>query len=318
MLVLLLASLGAFLFYRGLDPLYPQELWRYYRPAAAAGAGTVLYRDLDGNLFLAPLSNVARATRLHDRSLPAGQEIVRDALALPGGKTVAYYATERRAGTAERDTVKIVDLQGNVTRSAPVGGTETNGSPIRPALFLSESGKYLAVTDRDRTSAYFWDVSTEDGFRPGQADAPPERMLWTRNADLRSAHVPGQAPYAASPDGKLRAQVRAGKRRAPECFEGKCETGQELVVSAGTPAGAGREAVVLYGAFASFSADGWGPVPTQPAQRLFGRLVWSPSGTQVLFNALDGATTGSYVIGTDGRSQPRLILDGGEALDWLP
>ncbi|HEV2126669.1 MAG TPA: hypothetical protein VGW38_28245, partial [Chloroflexota bacterium] len=87
--VLLLAILGSYLFYRGLDPLYPQSLWRYFRPAAAADAGTVLYRDLDGQLFLAPLGDTNRATRLYDRSLPAGQEIIRDAVGLPGGKAVA-------------------------------------------------------------------------------------------------------------------------------------------------------------------------------------------------------------------------------------
>src|SRR5687767_5094223 len=57
--------------YRALDPLYPQELWRYYRPAAPAPSGTVLYRDLDGQLFLAPLNDLAKARRLLDADAAA-------------------------------------------------------------------------------------------------------------------------------------------------------------------------------------------------------------------------------------------------------
>jgi Tol biopolymer transport system component len=75
---------------------------------------------------------------------------------------------------------------------------------------------------------------------------------------------------------------------------------------------------VLYGAFASFSADGWGPIPTQPAQRLYGRLVWAPDGSQLVFSSLDGASANAYAIGADGRTQPRLLLEAAEALDWLP
>jgi len=143
-------------------------------------------------------------------------------------------------------------------------------------------------------------------------------MLWNRNGDLQTPLVASQRPYASSPDGKLRAQVRAGQRRAPECGDPKCEAVQELVISSGTVAGAARPPAGLFGAFSQFSADGWGPIPTQPAEKLYGRLVWSPDGAQVLFSTLDGTDTHTYAIGVDGKTQPRLLLDDGEALDWLP
>jgi hypothetical protein len=59
-------------------------------------------------------------------------------------------------------------------------------------------------------------------------------------------------------------------------------------------------------------------VPTQPAQRFYGRLVWSPDGSQVLFSTLLEAETRSYAIAVDGKTRPRLVLESGEALDWLP
>jgi hypothetical protein len=79
-----------------------------------------------------------------------------------------------------------------------------------------------------------------------------------------------------------------------------------------------RAATLLYAAFSAFSAEGWGPVPTQPGQKLYGRLVWSPDGSALLFSTLDEAVANTYVIGTDGKSQPRLVLEEAEALDWLP
>jgi hypothetical protein len=310
-------GLAIFGLYRALDPLYPQDLWRYFRPAAAIGTGSVLYRDLEGQLFLAPIGDVKSGKRLLDPLAAAsGREIIRDALALPGGKAIAYYATVKRGSEAEQDRVKVIDLQGKITHDISLEGAD--GELIRPALYVSTSGRYLGVTNRDRNSFYFVDLQASNAFVQGDAGSPPERMQWARNADLRSGYVAGQPSYAASSDGTLRAQVRAGKRRAPECTEGRCETGQELVVTSGTPAGAGKDATVLYGVFASFSAEGWGPIPSQAAQRLYGRLIWSPDGKQLLFSTLDGAVTSSYAISTDGRSQPRLLLEQGEALDWLP
>jgi hypothetical protein len=153
---------------------------------------------------------------------------------------------------------------------------------------------------------------------PGQPDTPPERMQWNRNGDLLTPVLAGQRPYASSPDGKLRAQVREGKRHAPECGEAKCEAGQELVISSGTVAGASQPPAVIYGAFSQFSSEGWGPIPMQPAQKLYGRLIWSSDGRQLLFSTLDGADTRTYAITVDGKTQPRLVLDDGEALDWLP
>jgi len=142
-------------------------------------------------------------------------------------------------------------------------------------------------------------------------------MLWYRNGDLRSPALGGQRPFASSPDGKFRAQVRDGSRRAPECADAKCEAVQELIVSNATVAGSQRPPLVLYGAFSQFSAEGWGPIPTQPAQRFYGRLVWSPDGSQVLFSTLFEAETRTYAIGVDGKTRPRLVLETGEALDWL-
>ena len=58
------------------------------------------------------------------------------------------------------------------------------------------------------------------------------------------------------------------------------------------------------------------PLPAQPAARFYGRLVWSPDGRQLLFTTLDGAESRVFAIGVDGRTRPRLVLDGAEALDW--
>jgi hypothetical protein len=319
MVLVLLVAGGGYWFYRALDPLYPQEVWRYFRPAPALAEGSVLFRDMDGQLFLAPVAGPTEGRRLLDPEAAArGHEIVRDALALPSGPSggqIAYFATERVPGQPDADRLKVISRDGAVLLNVPLD--EPAGEPLRPALFLSTSGRYLGVTNRDRTRAYYFVLSASGPLTRGEIDAPPERMLWTRNGDLRTAHVPGQAAFAASPDGTQRALVRAGKRRAPECGEPRCEAGQELVVSSGTVAGSGQVAV-LYGAFSSFSSEGWGFIPAQLAQRLYGRLIWSPDGRQLLFSTLDGADSNSYAISTDGRTQPRLVLESGEALDWLP
>jgi hypothetical protein len=241
---------------------------------------------------------------------------VRDAVALPDGKHVAYFATERGERRPESDHVKVVTLDGTLVRGLAVG--EAAGEPMRPALYGSTSGRYLAVTSRDRARVYYYDVAAGGALLAGTADAAPERMLWNRNADLRTPLLPNQPAFAASPDGTLRAQVRAGSRRAPDCLDEKCEVVQELTISPTAAAGAGRPPTVLYGAFSAFSAEGWGPIPPQPAHRLYGRLVWSPDGRQLLFNTLDGAEMRTYSIGTDGKTRPRLVLESGEALDWMP
>lgn len=316
-LVAALVVAGAgLLFYRALDPMYPQDLWRYFRPATSTPGGTLLYRDLDGQLFLAPKGDAKQARRLLDAGAAAGgREFVRDAVFLPQRQQVAYFASVRGAGV-EHDHVKLIDLTGKAIRDVDVSAT--TGEPIRPAVYVSASGRYLAVTNRDRTQAYYYDLDAGGGPVAAPFDAPPERMLWTRNADLRQAYVSSQQPIAASQDGSLRAQVRAGKRRAPECDEQRCETAQELVVSSGAVNAAPRAATLLYGAYEAFSAEGWGPVPAQPAQKLYGRLVWSPDGKQLLFSTLDGDVANTYAISTDGRTQPRLVLEEAEALDWLP
>jgi hypothetical protein len=315
-LVLILGG-GGYWFYTALDPLYAQSLWRYFRPVPPLANGRVLYRDPDGQLFVAPLADLKGGRRLLDVDAAAlSHEIVRDAVALPGGKHVAYYASERRDGGPEQDRLKVVTLDGAVVRSLPAA--DQAGEPLRAAVFASSTGRYVGLTNRDRSRAYYFDVETGAPLSPGTVDAPPERMLWTRNGDLRTAHVTGQTPYASSPDGKLRAQVRPGSRRAPECEEVKCEPGQELVITSGTVAGSSNPPTLLYGVFSSFSAEGWGPIPAQPAMRLYGRLVWAPDGSQVLFSTLDGAISSTYAVGTDGKTRPRLVLEAGEALDWLP
>ena len=317
LVALLILGGGGWGAYRALDPLYPQELWRYFRPAAAAPAGTVLYRDLDGQLFIAPFNNLEGARRLLDPSAAAGgREFVRDAVILPDRQRIAYFATVR-SGQAEQDRVKVIGLDGRQIADVPVSAAA--GEPIRPTVYASESGRYLAVTNRNRTSVYYYDLNggSAGALTPGTVEQPPERMLWMRNADLRNALVPTQQPIAASGDGRLRAQVRGGQRRAPECDAQRCEQAQELTVSSGTVAGSQRPATVLFGTYAAFSSEGWGPIPFQRAQQLYGRLVWAPDGGQLLFTSLDGDSTNTFAIGTDGRSQPRLVLKDAEALDWI-
>ncbi|MGI8424158.1 MAG: hypothetical protein ACR2NO_08640 [Chloroflexota bacterium] len=307
---------GGWWLYRAFDPLYPQDLWRYFRPAPAAPAGTVLYRDLEGQLFVAPLGDLKAARRLLDANAAAGgREFVRDAVFLPDKERIAYFATVRRDAGGEQDRVKVIGRDGR--QVADINVSEAAGEPIRPTVYASVSGRYLAVTNRERTRVFYYDLNTNGPLVPGEAETPPERMLWTRNADLRTPPLPSQQAFAVSGDGKLRAQVRAGRRRAPECEEQRCETTQELTVSLGTVAGSQLGGAMLYGVFSAFSSEGWGPVPPQPAQRLYGRLVWSPDGKQLLFTTLDGESTNTFAIGTDGRSQPRLVLANAEALDWL-
>jgi hypothetical protein len=324
-LALLVAGGGA-LFYRSLDSLYPQEIWKYFRPQSPVGSGSVLFRTQDGQLLVAPVADAGQSRRLLDAAAVAAgaSEFVRDAVALPGSAaapgapvTVAYYATERRSGRPESDRVKLMRSDGTLVRDLDVSAAA--GEALRPALYVSAGGRYLALTSRDRSRVFYLDTTAPDGaLVAGQVDTPPERMLWNRNGDLQTPLLASQRPFASSPDGKLRAQVREGKRRSPECGEQKCEAVQEVVISSGVIAGPDREPRVLYGAFSQFSADGWGPIPPQPAQKLYGRLVWSPDGAQVLFSTLDGAETRTYAIGVDGKTQPRLVLEDGEALDWLP
>jgi hypothetical protein len=315
-LALLVTGLG-FLFYRSLDALYPQELWRYFRPLPPPAAGSVLYRDPDGQLHLSPIRDPGQARRLRDPSLGAeAREIVRDAAVLPDGKHVAYFATERRDGQPDSDRLKVLALDGGLVRNLAVAAAA--GEPIRPAVYVSASGRYVAVTSRDRAHVYYYDVTSDGPLVVGPADAAPEGMLWNRNADLRTPLLPGQPAFATSPDGTRRAQVRPGTRRAPACAEAECEAVQELVVASRAGAGSGTPAAAIYSAFSGFSAEGWGPIPAQPAQRFYGRLVWSPDGKQLLFSTLDGAEVRTYTIGTDGRTRPRLVLEAAEALDWIP
>jgi hypothetical protein len=317
-IVVLVAVLGGlgYLAYGALDQLYAQELWRYFRPASEAGSGTVLYRDSEGHLLLAPVGDPGRGRRLS----PETQEVVRDGVILPAGtagpQSVAYFATVRRPGQPESDHLKVVGLDG--TPRLDLAMAETVGQPLLPALYVSSSGRYLALTSRDRTQVYYVDAAAGGPPVLGQADAPPEPIQWYRNGDLRQAPFPGQAAYALSPEGRRRAQVRAGTRRAPACGEADCEAVTELAVAPQTVTGLGRGGFSLFGAFSNFSADGWGPIPAQPAARFYGRLVWSPDGKQLLFTTLDGADSRVYAIGADGRSRPRLVLEGAEALDWVP
>lgn len=317
-LVLVLVAAGLTLAsYNALDPLYPQELWRYFRPEAPAASGSVLFRDPDGKLFLAPASDISLSRRLSDPTLPAGtREVIRDAVALPDGKHVAYFATDTAPGQAESDFLKVLSLDGQLARRIPVAMAA--GEPIRPTVYTSTSGRYLAVTNRERTRVHYYDVSSGGPLVAGAMAEPPEPMLWNRNGDLRVPVQAGQPAFASTTDGRHRAQVREGRRRAPECGDEKCEAVQELVVLSGTVAGSARPPTVIYGVFSSFSAEGWGPIPAQPAQRLYGRLVWSPDGSQILFSALDGEEVRSFAINADGKTRPRLIVPVGEALDWIP
>src|SRR5262249_23057006 len=140
-----------------------------------------------------------------------------------------------------------------------------------------------------------------------------------RNGDLRTGPLAGQPAYALSPDGRRQAQIRDGVRRAPECGDQpSCETVKELSVVPATVTGVVRQGVPLYGSFADFSAEGWGPIPAQPAASFYGRLVWSPDGSHLLFSPLDGADSRVYAISADGRTRPRLLLQDAEALDWIP
>ncbi|MGH2355658.1 MAG: hypothetical protein ACRDI2_04505 [Chloroflexota bacterium] len=321
-LCLLVGGMG-YLAYGALDKLYPQELWRYYRPLPSVTSGSVLYRNADGHLLLAPLSapeKVQRITAAGQAGNASGTvgpvEIVRDALVLPDGKAVAYFASEKGSGRAERDYLRVVGLDGRLIRDVAL---ETAGEALRPAMYTSASGRYLALTSLDRERVYYLDVATDAPLTRGEADAPPEEMLWYRDADLRSAPFAGQPAYAPSPDGQQRAQLREGARRAPECGdEPRCETVTELVVSPATAAESAQPSVPLYGAFTAFSAEGWGPVPTQPAERFYGRLVWSPDGGHLLFSTVDGADARVYVVSADGKTRPRLVLQSAEALDWIP
>jgi len=323
--LLLLLVGGGYYTYRSLDRLYPQELWKYFRPPAPAAAGSLLYRDGEGQLLLAPLSDPTRAQRLLDSSVgPETREIVRDAVVVPaagGGRQIAYYASEKTGARPEVDRLKLLALapDGTPRIIQRVSLADEAGEPLRPLLFVSASGRYLALTNRERTRAYYFDVAGGGPLTPGQIDAPPEPMLWNRNADLLTPLVPGQAPYATSPDGRWRAAVRAGTRHAPACEEPPCEPAQELVISPATIAGSlHTPPAVIFGAFRDFAAEGWGPIPTQPPLRLYGRLVWSPDATELLFTALDEAQSRIYAITADGKTRPRLVLENAEALDWLP
>ena len=311
---LLVLGGGGFWSYHSLDRLYPQELWKYYRAETPLGTGSVLYRNADGQLFLAPVADLTSARQLRDAEVATGvQEFVRDAIAVPG--LVGVFATERATRSAEQDVIKVLSLDGG--RVVARIRVEDAGEPLLPTLYASASGRYLALTSRDHTHVYYFDLTSGGPLLRGQIDTPPERMLWNRNGDVRAPSLAGQRAFATSPDGKLRAQVREGKRRAPECEEAKCEAAQELVIAPATIAGDNRAPIVLHGAFSSIAAEGWGPIPAQPAQQLYGRVVWSPDGSQVLFSALDGAEVRSYAIGVDGKTRPRLILPAGEALDWI-
>jgi hypothetical protein len=322
-LVVLLALLGGlgYLAYGALDRLYPQDLWRYFRPVAPGTGGSVLYLDREGRLVLAPVVDTGQGRTLSAGPGEAGPpEVVRDAAVLPDGRTLAYFASQKRTGQPDGDHLKLVGLDGTPVQDLVLAGAAGGaGEPLLPAVYVSASGRYLALTSRDRARVYYYDAAAGGALTPGPADAPPERMLWYRNGDLRTGPFPDRPAYALSPDGRRRAEVRAGARRAPECDETpRCEAVQELSVVPATVTGVSRGGVPLYGAFADFSADGWGPIPAQPAASLYGRLVWSPDGTQLLFTALDGADSRVYAISADGRTRPRLLLQGAEALDWIP
>ncbi|HEX2327051.1 MAG TPA: hypothetical protein VHQ00_16770 [Chloroflexota bacterium] len=308
-LVFLLGGLG-YLTYGALDRLYPQGLWRYFRPVPGPASGSILYRHVDGYLLLAPVADPGQAQRLS----PEAPEIVRDAVFLSDGKAVAYIATDRRSGQPETEHLKVVGLDGAVRHDLVLG--EAAGEPLLPTLYVSRSGRYLALTSRDRGHVYYFDTVAGGPLAQGQPESPPEPVLWHRNGDLRQAPFAGQAAYALSPDGRVRAQVRAGERRAPACGEAECEAVSELAVTSQTVTGLGQGGYPLYGVFSSVSAEGWGPLPAQPAARFYGRLVWSPDGRQLLFTTLDGAESRVFAIGVDGRTRPRLVLDGAEALDW--
>ncbi|HEX2186689.1 MAG TPA: hypothetical protein VHN78_14420 [Chloroflexota bacterium] len=346
LLLFVLIAGGGMLLYRALDWLYPQELWRYFRPLPQATAGSILYRDLDGQLFLAPLRDLSQARQVAGRAGGAvGREVVRDAVALPDGKSIAYLATVRQAGQAESERLKIVGLDGTVLQDTPISGTVPD--EIRSVIYRSVSGRYLAMTNRDRTQVYYYDIPAAGPLTSGQAEAPPEPILWYRNADLLTAPFRGQPAYALSPDERHRAQLREGRRRAPVCApDVECGQVTELLVSSAAPsasvtggaggggaaraaggdavpgnagaAASGGSTVLLYGAFTDFSAEGWGPVPAQLAGRFYGRVVWSPDSAHLLFTTLDEVDMRLYTISADGKTRPRLLLQSAEALDWVP
>ena len=151
LLVLVVLPLGlSALFYRSLDGLYPQSLWKYFRPLTPAATGSLLYRDADGQLFLAALDGAREPRRIADPALGGDtHEIVRDAVAVPGGKQIAYFATERRT-SGERDVLKIANLEDGSVRRADSGAAI---EPLRAAVFASTSGRYVAVTSRVSWSA---------------------------------------------------------------------------------------------------------------------------------------------------------------------
>ena len=115
--------------YSALDPLYPQELWRYFRPVAVAPTGTVLYRDLDGQLFMAPFNDLGTARRLLDVNAAArGREFVRDAVFFPDRQRIAYFATVRRDNEPEQDRVKVMGLDGRLVADIPVSAAAMSSS----------------------------------------------------------------------------------------------------------------------------------------------------------------------------------------------
>ena len=131
-LVALLGGLG-YLTYGALDRLYPQGLWRYFRPVPGPASGSILYRHVDGYLLLAPVADPGQAQRLS----PEAPEIVRDAVFLSDGKAVAYIATDRRSGQPETEHLKVVGLDGAVRHDAGPGRSG-GGAPAAHALRLAQ------------------------------------------------------------------------------------------------------------------------------------------------------------------------------------
>ena len=179
---------------------------------------------------------------------------------------------------------------------------EAVGEPLLPYLYVSQSGRFLALTTRDRARVYYFDLAAGGAGR-GQADAPPEPVQWHRNGDLRQAPFASCA-YALARTGSARAQVRSGPRLAPACGEAQCERVTELAVAPHTVTGGGPAAAGVASTARSAASPPRASVPSLPSPRArsYGRLVWSPDGSQLLFTALDGDQSRVYAIDTDGRT----------------
>lgn len=305
--------------YALVDPYYPQELWRFFRPERWDPVGQILYRTDEGQLFLASAHSLSRPRQLAGASLGSPQparaaadgpapprEIIRDATVLPDRQHVAYFASHVQEGRRASDHLNILSL----SSGAVVLQIELPGPQVAPpTVYASRTGRFLAVTDSSQNQFSYWDANTGQ-----QVDQPGEALQVERNPVVGPPLAGGQPAQALSPHGKLRAELRTGQRRAPLCPDAKCEVARELTVL-----GQGSGPIVLFGAFPTISSDGWAFLPGYAGQRFVGRLVWAPDSRQLLFTTLDvdGGIPRVYAVAADGRTRPRQVLERAEALDWI-